>query len=79
MQSGTKALCFLLAAGVSAAQDAAPQPQTVNLPVLLDLLEPVQENAQGDTLLLMAARAACEMPTDARQRLLEPLDRKSVV
>ena len=73
MQSGTKALCFLLAAGVSAAQDAAPQPQTVNLPVLLDLLEPVQENAQGDTLLLIAARAACEMPTEARQRLLEPL------
>lgn len=73
MRLGANILVSLLAVGVATAQEAAPTPDTINLPAMFDGLAYDEADGQGDTLLIKAARASYEMPTDARTRLMEPL------
>lgn len=66
------ALIALCAAGLAAAQESvSPTPVEV-LPSLLDVLPLPEENEQGDTLLITAARAAGGMPSAARAQLFDP-------
>lgn len=73
MRLCAQVLLALLAGGITAAQEPLAAPRTVNLPALFEYLPVPDEDNQGDTLLIAAARAAYEMPTEARTRLMEPL------
>ena len=67
------ALLALCTAGFSAAQEPVSPAPVEMLPTLLDALYLPEEDAQGDTLLIAAARAAYSMPSAARVQLMEPL------
>lgn len=63
-----------MAAGTATAQEAsATQSHGINLPALLEWLPTPAADTQGDTPLIIAARAAADMPAAARRVLLEPL------
>lgn len=66
-------LFMLSTAGVAAAAEAVSPSPVEMLPALLDELYLPEENSQGDTLLITAARAAYAMPSAARIQLMEPL------
>lgn len=68
-----KTIVLLSTAGLTAAADAVPSSPVELLPSLVDELYLPEENSQGDTLLIAAARAAYAMPSAARVRLMEPL------
>lgn len=67
------ALLALCAAGIAAAQEAVSPAPVEILPSLLSSLFLPEEDSQGDTLLISAARAAYSMPSAARVQLMEPL------
>lgn len=67
------ALLALCTAGFSAAQEPVSPAPVEMLPTLLDALYLPEEDTQGDTLLIAAARAAYSMPSAARVQLMEPL------
>lgn len=66
-------LFMLSTAGFAAAAEAVSPSPVEMLPALLDELYLPEENSQGDTLLITAARAAYAMPSAARIQLMEPL------
>lgn len=67
------AMVALCAAELTAAQEAvSPRPVEI-LPALIESLYLPEEDPQGDTLLIAAARAAYSMPSAARIQLMEPL------
>lgn len=73
MRIGQTALLALCTAGFSAAQEPVSPAPVEMLPTLLDALYLPEEDTQGDTLLIAAARAAYSMPSAARVQLMEPL------
>lgn len=67
------AMLMVLAVGATVGAEPAPVAERVSIPLLLDTLMLPEEDEQGDTLLISAARGAYTMPAAMRTLLLEPL------